>query len=77
MRSLTEFFRLIMLCFGLAFACPAFASSPLSIDTDGDGIESIKGRSDALDSLICYQYAIPMNAPTLSSPGIVGFANEI
>tara|TARA_A100001015_G_C14973017_1_gene705972 strand:- start:1221 stop:1454 length:234 start_codon:yes stop_codon:yes gene_type:complete len=76
MRSLTELLRLIILFSALAFAFPAIASAPLSIGTDGDGIGDSEDRSDARDSLICYKCAISIDALTLSSSGLGGFANE-
>ena len=76
MRSLTEFCRLIILCFALAFAFLAIATFPLFIHTDRGGMEDRQDRSDALDNLICYKIAISIDAPTLSSSGLVGFANE-
>ena len=51
MRSLTEFCRLIILFFALASALPAIASSPLSIDTDGDGIEDSQDADDDGDGV--------------------------
>ena len=61
MKSLTDFFRLTMLCFALAFAFPAIASLPLSIDTDGDGIEDSQDADDDGDGVVDSQDAYPLD----------------
>ena len=62
MRSLTEFYRLIILFSALAFAFPAISLSPLSIDTDGDGIEDSQDTDDDGDGVADSQDPWPLDS---------------
>ena len=75
MRSLTELLRLRMLFFFMAFAFPAIASSPLSVDTDGDGIEDSQDADDDGDGVLDEADFDPVNFFLRKDTDCDGLAN--
>ena len=75
MRSLTEFYRLLVLFYVLAFTFPAIAASSLSVDTDGDGIEDSQDADDDGDGVLDEADFDPVNFFLRKDSDCDGLAN--